>query len=309
VLLIEDLSKSFPGRRTPAIEDINLELHDGEVLGLVGLNGAGKTTTIRVATGVSLPTSGRVVVDGHDIVHDKSRASEEIGWVPELFPYEPGASAHKLLVFYAGFHGVTGRDAHQLADELLERVGLGGCSQARIRTFSQGMKRRFGLASAMVSDPQNLLLDEVLNGLDPEGMAFVRNWVLDLRRAGKAVLLSSHLLSELQALADRVAFVHLGHLLRVVDRAELARAGGTSLHLIIENLDPAAVAYLRSVGSVQVEGSSVVVSAPTADAPTISTELVRRGYRLAELRSEGASLEDYFLKLIHTPSPPEGAGP
>jgi ABC-2 type transport system ATP-binding protein len=303
VLLIEDLSKSFPGRSTPAVENISFELHDGEVLGLVGLNGAGKTTTIRVATGVSLPTSGRVLVDGHDIVHDKVRASEEIGWVPELFPYEPGVPAHKLLVFYAGFHGVTGRAAHELADELLERVGLSGFEHARIRTFSQGMKRRFGLASAMVSDPQNLLLDEVLNGLDPEGMAFVRSWIMDLKHQGKAVLLSSHLLSELQAIADRVAFVHLGRLLKVVDRGELAHAGGTSLHLTIENLDPAAVAYLRTVGSVQMKGNSVVVTAPTADAPTISTELVRRGYRLAELRSEGTSLEDYFLDLIHPPTP------
>jgi ABC-2 type transport system ATP-binding protein len=304
VLVAEDLGKRFPGRPNPAIEGIDLELRDGEVLGLVGLNGAGKTTTIRVAAGVALPTTGRVLVDGHDIVQDKVRASEGIGWVPELFPYEPAARARKLLTFYAGFHGLTGRAADDRATELLARVGLGAFEDARIRTYSQGMKKRFGLAQAMLAEPQNLLLDEVLNGLDPEGIAFVRHWVLDLRRQGKGVLLSSHILTELQALADRVAFVHGGRLIKVVDRADLAHAGKSIVHVTIQNLDPAAITYLGTVGAVLVEGDSVTVASPTADTATINAELVRRGYRVAEIRSEGSSLEAYFLELIHLSLPP-----
>ncbi|MGI0156666.1 MAG: ABC transporter ATP-binding protein, partial [Thermoplasmata archaeon] len=228
MLRIEDLSKTFPGRVTPAVDGLNLELRDGEVLGLVGLNGAGKTTTIRAAAGVSLPSKGRILVDGHDVVRDKVRASERIGWVPELFPFEPNAKAARLLTFYAGFHGVTGEAARHRAYELLERVGLKGVEDVRVRTYSQGMKKRFGLAAAMLAEPQHLLLDELLNGLDPEGMAFVRSWILDLRRQGKGVLLSSHQLAELQALADRVAFIHRGRLLKTVGRAELAQASDTT---------------------------------------------------------------------------------
>lgn len=308
MIVIEDLSKRFPGRSSPAIEDIDLELRDGEILGLVGLNGAGKTTTIRAAAGVSLPTTGRILVDGHDIVHDKVRASEAIGWVPELYPFAPEARARRLLVYYAGFHGLTGRQADGRAREALNRVGLQGFEDVQLRTYSQGMRRRFGLAAAMLADPQNLLLDEILNGLDPEGMAFVRSWIVELRKQGKGVLLSSHLLSELQALADRIAFIHEGHLISVVGNSELSRGGQTVLHITLENPDPAAVAYLGSLGKLKGEGNSFLVAQPAQDAASITAELVRRGYRIAEIWPEDASLEEYFLRLIHRPPTPEGPG-
>jgi ABC-2 type transport system ATP-binding protein len=306
VIVIEDLSKWFPGRSEPAIEGIDLNLRNGEILGLVGLNGAGKTTTIRIAAGVAFPTSGRVLVDGHDIVHDKVRASEAVGWVPELYPFAPEARARRVLVYHAGFHGLTGRSADKRARELLDLVGLHGFEEDRIRTYSQGMKRRFGLAAAMLSDPQNLLLDEILNGLDPEGMAFARNWVGELRKQGKSVLLSSHLLTELQALADRVAFIHEGRLIQVVDQADVARAGKPVLHLSLENPDPAAETYLGSLGIVRADGKSFLVEKPRLDAASITAELVRRGYRIAEIWREDASLEEYFLRLIHTDSATEG---
>jgi ABC-2 type transport system ATP-binding protein len=308
MIVIKGLSKWFPGRSDPAIEDIDLDLRDGQILGLVGLNGAGKTTTIRIAAGVSFPTSGQILVDGHDIVHDKVRASEGVGWVPELYPFAPEARARQLLVYLAGFHGVTGRPADRRARELLSLVGLHGFEDDRIRTFSQGMRRRFGLASAMLSDPQNLLLDEILNGLDPEGIAFVRNWVLELRKQGKGVLLSSHLLTELQALADRIAFIHEGQLIRVVDHQEVARAGTPILHVLLVNPDPAVGTYLGSLGALRTEGRWFLLEKPNLDAASITAELVRRGYRVAEIWPEDASLEDYFLRLIHTESATEGEG-
>jgi ABC-2 type transport system ATP-binding protein len=298
MLVVEDLTKRFPGRAVPAIEGIDLEVRDGEVLGLVGLNGAGKTTTIRVAAGVSLPTLGRVLVDGRDIVREKRLASRHIGWVPELFPFEPQSRALPLLTYYAGFHGLRGPPARARCRELLARVGLGPVERGRLGTFSQGMKKRFSLASAMVGDPTNLLLDEVLNGLDPEGIAFVRRWVSGARQEGKAVLLSSHLLTELEALADRVAIVHQGRLLRTIDRAQLAAAGGVTLRLRVENLDEGARHYLEGMGKMRLEGPLVLLEAPRAEASEINAELVRRGCRVSELRTESTSLETYFLGLI-----------
>ena len=300
MIVIEGLTKIYPGRTTPSVEGVNLELRDGEILGLVGLNGAGKTTTIRTAAGVAFPSSGRILVDGHDIVQDKVRASQGIGWVPELFPFGPEDRARRLLVYYAGFHDLTGGLANRRARDVLERVGLAEFAEDRIRTFSQGMRRRFGLAAALLADPQNLLLDEILNGLDPEGMAFARNWVAGLKRENKSVLLSSHLLSEVQALADRIAFIHHGHLIRVVDRTELARACKQILHVTLDNPDSAAAAYLGSLGAVQAEGKSFLLSEPSADSAAITAELVKRGYRVAEIWMEDASLEGFFLELIHS---------
>lgn len=298
MLVVENLTKRFPGRVQPAIERIDLEVRDGEILGLVGLNGAGKTTTIRVAAGVNFPTSGRVLVDGRDIVREKRRASERLGWVPELFPFESDARALPLLLYFAGFHGLSGPSARSHCRELLARVGLGAVENDRIRTFSQGMKKRFALASAMISDPPNLLLDEILNGLDPEGIAYVRTWVSELRRQGKAVLLSSHLLSELQALADRIAFVHQGRLLRTIDRAQLAEAGTVTFRITMDNLDAGALQYLASVGTLRVEGRTVYLREPQADSATVNAELVHRGYHVEELHVESTSLESYFLNLV-----------
>jgi len=298
VLVAEHLTKRFPGRLQPALDDADLELRDGEILGLVGLNGAGKTTTIRVAAGLSLPTSGRVLVDGRDIVREKRSASQHIAWVPELFPFDPSARALPLLVYFAGFHGLRRREARAVCRELLARVGLGAEEQGRVRDFSQGMKKRLSLASAMIADPENLLLDEILNGLDPEGIAFVRRWVLDLRHRGKAVLLSSHQLGELEAVADRVTFVHRGKVLRTIDRAELARAGGRSLRITLRNVDAAALEYLGGIGPIQRDGPVVWVTHPTVETHVLVGELVRRGYEVDEVRAESTSLEAYFLQLI-----------
>ena len=298
MIVAEHLTKRFPGRRAPAVDDLPLEVRDGEILGLVGLNGAGKTTTMRMAAGVSIPSSGRILVDGVDIVREKRAASKRVAWVPELFPYEPTVRALPLLVYFAGFYGLSSAEATRHARERLAAVGLGEDEQGLLRNFSQGMRKRFSLASAMISDPANLLLDEILNGLDPAGIAFVRNWVQESRRDRRAVLLSSHQLTELEALADRVAFVHQGRLLRTIDRAELARAGTPAFRFTIRNLDPAALAYLSSVGTVRADGATVWLSRPTTESHDVTAELVRRGYQVAECRVETTSLEAYFLELI-----------
>ncbi len=298
MLEFDELGKRYPGQSSPAVDGLTLTVRDGEILGFVGLNGAGKTTTIRAAVGVVLPTAGTVRVDGHDIVAEKEEASRHVGWVPELFPYDPGDRALPLLRYLASLQGIVGPGSREVCQELLIRVGLGEVQRGRIRTFSQGMKRRFGIATAMLGEPTNLLLDEVLNGLDPEAMAFVRSWLVELRRRGRAVLLSSHVLTELEALADRVAFIHRGRLLRTIDRGELLRAGGAALCLTVDNVDAAAVAYLETLGKVRVDGNAVRLEAPSVVPAEVNAELVRRGYRVSALQLESASLEEYFLQLI-----------
>lgn len=298
MLRVEGLTKSFSARSRPALAGIGMEVRDGEILGLVGLNGAGKTTTIRIAAGVTLPSSGDVLVDGHDIVRAKQAASQRVGWVPEGFPFEMNARASSLLTYYAGFNGLRGSAAQSRCKDLLLRVGLEEVQNDRLRTFSQGMKKRFAIAAAMIADPPNILLDEILNGLDPEGMAFARGWMLEERKAGRAILLSSHLLSELQTVADRIVFLHKGRVLKTIDRAELSGAETTILRISIENLDAAALTYLATVGKPHAEGSVVYLEEPSISAASLNGELVKRGYHVAELRAESASLEAYFLRLI-----------
>lgn len=310
MIVVENLNKRYPGSSSPAIREVCFEVRDSEILGLVGLNGAGKTTTIRVIVGVSLPTSGRVLVDGFEIVSEKAQASNSIGWVPEYLSCVPEARAGRLLEYYAGFHGLRGASARDQVKEVLSEVGLSEHEDALVRTFSQGMRRRLGLAAAMLSDPQNLLLDEVMNGLDPVGLAFVRQWILDLRDEGRCILLSSHLLSELQMVADRIAFIHRGRVIRVIRCEELAQAGEKALHLKISNFDDGAIRYLREVGSISTDRDHVIVSRPTAPSSDINAELVRRGYYVTEIWSEDLSLEAFFHEIIRQqPSDPEGAVP
>jgi ABC-2 type transport system ATP-binding protein len=239
-----------------------------------------------------------VLVDGHDILSAKEAASRGIGWVPEFPNFEPGARALEHLVYLAGFHGIRPGEARARGRELLARVALGGVERGKIRTFSQGMKKRYALAAAMLADPPNYLLDEVLNGLDPEGIHFVREWLREGKRANRATLLSSHILSEVQLVADRIAVIHHGRILRTLRVDELAGLSRRAVRLEVDNLDPAGLEFLGTRGEVtRLDATHVRVEGPDLDPATLNQELVQRGYRISRLEREQADLEAYFLEL------------
>lgn len=290
---------------------MNFDVQNGEILGFVGLNGSGKTTTIRIAAGVSLPTKGTVLMDGHDVVKEKVAASRSVGWVPEFPNFELNARARDLLLYFAGFYGISKGEAAKRASELFTALGLSGSENRKLRTYSQGMKKRFSLVASILPDPQNYLLDEILNGLDPEGVKFVRKLLVEQRKRNKAILLSSHILAEVQALSDRVAFIHRGKLVKVVTRGELERAsgigssGGTNegdgivLRIVISNLNDNALTYLRTLGGVQVaQAGEVLLSNFHGDSSELVAELVKRGLMVREITREKSSLEEYFFRLI-----------
>ena len=230
---IKAATKVFSAKQGPAISSVSFDVRNGEIVGFVGLNGAGKTTTIRIAVGVSLPTSGTVVIDGRDITREKPEASKSIGWVPEIPNFEPNAKAWKLMRYLAGFYGIDRKEATKESKDLLASVGLSGFENRKFRTYSQGMKKRFSLAVSMLSNPQNFLFDEVLNGLDPEGIQFFRQLMMGQKKVNKAILLSSHILTEVENLADRVVFIHKGKVVKTATRDELASyaAKGTTLRI------------------------------------------------------------------------------
>ncbi len=286
------------GDQRPALDGLDLEVRNGEIVGLVGLNGAGKTTAIRIAVGVSLPTRGSVSVDGHDIVEEKIEAASTLGWVPEFPNFEPQAGALELLQYFAGYHGMGGAPTREWCISLLQQVGLEGRERDRVGTFSQGMKKRFAMAAALLNRPKNLFLDELLNGLDPQGIRFSRNLLLSLRQQGCAILLSSHILTEVEQLSDRIAFVHQGKLIKTISHDELEKAPGSRLRIRITAPDQGALEYLRSVGPTETDGPTFVLAAPQADPAEVNAQLVRRGYRVVDLHTEREDLEAYFFRLI-----------
>ncbi len=224
---IDNISKRFG--RVKALEKISFEVKNGEIVGYVGLNGAGKTTTIRICAGVLPPDEGDVYIDDYSVTRNKREASRNIGWIPEIPLFEKDFKALDYFVYIAGFYGIPAGEARRLGKELLEKVGLGNDMYKRLGHYSQGMRKRFALALSMINDPPNYLFDEVLNGLDPQGIVFFRELALDLKKKGKAVLFSSHILSEVENIADRVVFIHRGKIIANLTINEIrSRAGGDS---------------------------------------------------------------------------------
>ena len=297
MLKFDGVTKTFTRRGPPAVDSVSFDVRDGEIVGFVGLNGAGKTTTIRVAAGVSLPTSGSVVVDGHDVVQDKVEASRRVGWVPEIPNFEPNSSAVSLMLYFAGFYGIPAEEARPKSMELLRGVGLEGAESKKLRAYSQGMKKRFSLAAAMLSEPKNYLFDEVLNGLDPEGIRYFRRLMVDLKGKGAAVLLSSHILVEVESIADRVAFIHRGKLIRTISRGDLDKVGGQVIRLVIRNGDQRAVGYLEGLGKVRREGEAILLDSQ-ADPARVNADLLNMGYEVTEFAPRKEGLEEFFLDLI-----------
>jgi len=312
MLEFQDLTKIFSKKAGPAISSVDFDVRDGETIGFVGLNGAGKTTTIRLAAGVALPTRGSISIDGKDIVKEKIDASREVGWVPEFPNFDMSSRAKSLMLYYAGFFGIPKSDAERRTKELLDEVKLTGFENRPLRTYSQGMKKRFSLAASMLADPRNYLFDEILNGLDPEGIHFMRELVSSLKKQRKAILLSSHLLSEVDTLSDRVVFIHKGKIMKIASRDELSGYGAQGsriLRLVVEGLEDSGRDYLEKLGD-KVEifqeeqdpgtPGRIIVSIRgfRGESYSVNADLVRMGTKVHELNYQRTSLEDYFFELV-----------
>ncbi|MGC9012148.1 ABC transporter ATP-binding protein [Thermogladius sp.] len=294
---ILNLHKSF-GRKK-VLEDVSFKVSNGEVVGYVGLNGAGKTTTIRIAVGVLPPDSGDVVVDGYSVTKEKRAASRRVGWVPELPIFETDFRALDYFVYLAGYYGITGTEARKLGRELLEEFGLGNALYMKLSSYSQGMKKRFALAVSMINDPPNFILDEVLNGLDPQGIAFFRELTKEFRKKGKAVLFSSHILSEVEDIADRVVFIHKGRIIGVHAMEEIKSKASPGIYLALSRVDENTLRILGRFGEpVVLEGGRILVRRPSGSVEEVVAELVKNGVGVLEVRREERSLEDFFFSLI-----------
>ncbi|MCL4446917.1 MAG: ABC transporter ATP-binding protein [Thermoplasmatales archaeon] len=301
MITIDNLTKIYSAKEGAVVDSLSFEIKDGEIFGFVGLNGAGKSTTIRISAGVTLPSRGDVRIDGKSIIDEKVGASREIGWVPELPNFEMNVKPIPLMRYFAGYYGLKGDQEEEHINQLLKEVGLWEHRNKKLRGYSQGMKKRFSLAESLLGDPNNLMFDETLNGLDPEGVQFVRNLIMDQKKKGKAILLSSHILSEIEAVSDRIGIIHHGKLMKVLDKGELNELGREKISMEIDNFDDQAQKVLSKYGEVKVSNGEVrltTLKIEKKNYPNIVNELVQGGYRVRSFEPSGESLEEYFFNTI-----------
>ena len=294
------LTKHFGEVR--AVQDLSLQVPKGTVFGLLGPNGAGKTTIIGTLLGLIRPTAGAIRLFGTEIDGSTDRAVRRIGAIMETPAFYPYLSGRDNLRY---FQGIAGGDDRQEIDHLLDLVGLADRAAARFNTYSLGMKHRLGLAYALLGDPELLLLDEPTNGLDPSGMAEVRQLLRELGDGDRTVVLASHLLNEVEQVCDRVAILSTG---RVIAEGEVSDLIGRRDRLRLATTDDAVarrvLAELEWVGSVvDGGGGALLVDAAPDRAGELSEALARVAVYPTELQTVTTSLEQYFLEVT------EGGGP
>lgn len=287
--------RSFLGLPKEAVRDVSITVARGTIHGVLGPNGAGKTTTLKMLLGLVRPTGGRFEILGRDARDLTSRRC--VGFLPEQ-PYFPShLTAMQAMRFYGALTGVPKERLGEEAVSLLERIGLADAVHTELKRFSRGMLQRLGIAQALLGWPEVVVLDEPASGLDPVGQRDVRNLMLDLRAAGTTVLLSSHQLSEVEAVCDRVTIInrgvvaaedHIDRLLNVAGKAAVRVRG-------IEEL-PEAVARLAD--EVAFSGSVWAFSVPDEAVRTVVDAIDDAGGVLLAVQPKRESLEDYFTRLL-----------
>jgi ABC-2 type transport system ATP-binding protein len=294
IIATRGLSKRY-GERQLAVDKLDLRVRRGEVYGFLGPNGAGKTTTLRMLLGLAQPTAGGATVAGADPGAPEGLA--RIGAMIETPAFYPFLSGRDNLTVMAKHAGVP------LAriDRVLAEVDLATRADDRFATYSQGMKQRLGVAAALVKEPELLILDEPTNGLDPAGMAEMRTLIRDLGQGQRTVLLSSHLLGEVEHICDRVGVIRAGKLVAEGTVDELR--GKDTLRLRAQPLDAARVLVtnLPFVARVALDGDALRVETDPAHTAELNRALVGAGIAVSELHWERAGLEAVFLELTHEP--------
>lgn len=298
--LTRDYSTGFLRRgRHRALDHVSFELAKGEVFGLLGPNGAGKSTALKLLTGLLSPTSGRVWVNGLDPRQPHARA--RLGFLPDHPHFYQHLTGRELLLYFAGLCGVAPREQAARVDGLLTDVGLVSDANRLIREYSKGMVQRLGLAQALVNDPDVLLLDEPMSGLDPAGRRDVRALILDWRDRGRTVLFSSHILTDAEQLCSRVAILHRGHVVAQGAVSTLTEGRRRGWEIEASDLTPAAVASLESQlhhARRIAHGRYTFELGADSTPETFVARVAAAGGRLERVTPTRASLEDVFLEHV-----------
>ncbi|MFZ5909021.1 MAG: ATP-binding cassette domain-containing protein [Chloroflexota bacterium] len=294
-VVTEKLNKVF-GERA-AVKGLTLQVEQGEVFGFLGPNGAGKTTSVKMLLGLTAPTSGSASLLGRPIGDRATRA--RIGFLPEHFRFQEWLTAREFLELHGELLGMESRDLRLRRDKLLERVGLADFGNAQLRTFSKGMLQRIGLAQALLNRPALVFLDEPTSGLDPVGRLLVRDIIHELHGQGTCVFINSHLLSEIEATCNQVAFISHGEVVRVLDMASLDRSL-SHVTFRAAGLTPEIAAGLAEwAETVGINGDEATLIVHKEDClPEITNYLVARQVRVYAITPKRVSLEEIFIETV-----------
>jgi ABC-2 type transport system ATP-binding protein len=278
-----------------ALRPLSLTVEEGEIFGYLGPNGAGKTTTLKLLMGLVFATRGTARILGMEI--NDLRVKAQIGYLPEQPYFYDYLTARELLEYYGQLSGVSGKDRKKRVDEVLAVVGMADAASVQLRKFSKGMLQRVGIAQAILHDPKVIFLDEPMSGLDPMGRREVRDLIEGLKRGGKTVFFSTHILSDAEALCDRVAILHQGKLRGVGAVAELTASVHAKVEIMWQgDLVPAAIKSLAK----ECHGTRDMMRAIVGeeDLDRAIDALRAAGLRLISVTPVRTTLEDYFLQKL-----------
>ena len=300
-----NLSKDYPvgfwrSRPKRALDRLNLRMQMGETFGLLGPNGAGKTTTLKILVGLIFPTSGQARILGCELRDISVRA--RIGYLPEIPNFYDYLTAEEFLNYAGELFCLSASERRNRVRCLLERVGLTAYRNLSLRKFSKGMVQRLGIAQALINDPEVIILDEPMSGLDPLGRRAVRDLILQLKQEGKSVVFSTHILSDAETLCDRVAILNRGHLLGCGELRKILGVETDSTEIVLEDPDSEVLQELkRHAGSIVRTGDRVRLEVPGQfDVSTILNIGLRLGAKIVSVNPVKMSLEDYFMHQVET---------
>jgi ABC-2 type transport system ATP-binding protein len=311
---ITSLFKSY--KKHTALQGLNMTVETGDLYGFVGANGAGKTTTLKILATLLYPTSGSVRVLGHDIEKGAQDIRKCIGYMPDFFGVYQDMEAWEYLDFFGAVYRMETPQRDRRVADVLELVGLTQKREALIGSLSRGMQQRLGLARVLMHDPELLLLDEPASGLDPRARIEVMAVLQELQKMGKTILISSHILPELQQLCNKVGIIEKGRLVYSGPISGLPRNGSAILTgecSIVERIDEAIQTLQADARFQEVERSDDLIRFKLApeqtDISIVPEILVQRGFKIRSFKETGSGLEDVFMNLTSSeisdePNPP-----
>ncbi|MFC1945481.1 ABC transporter ATP-binding protein [Chloroflexota bacterium] len=298
-----DLTKAYD--KATVVDNLNLQVKDNEVFGLLGPNGAGKTTTILMLLGLTEPLSGEILVHGFNPSRERLRAKRIIGYLPENVGFYESISARENLGFIAELNGLGEKEAGELGDELLVRVGLGNVKDTAVGKYSRGMKQRLGIAEVLLKKPKIAIFDEPTSGLDPKGINQLLDIISELPKQGTTVVLSSHQLHQVQRVCHSIGILAKGKMVIQGSMAELTRDALTDGSYIIDvrTENPGAeladaIKKIDGVIRVEVQGDSLQITTTRDLRADISKTVVNNDYPLTEVKIQEFSLNDIYMKYF-----------
>lgn len=296
----------FRGRKVRALEDLTFEVKEGEIFGFLGPNGAGKTTTIKILTGLLYPTKGKAWIMGREL--GDISVKERMGFLPENPSFYEYLTGMEFLTYYAQLLRIPSSERQERVGRLFSMVGLKGAEDLQLRRYSKGMIQRIGIAQALLNDPDLVILDEPMSGLDPIGRKEVRDLILRLRDEGKTVFFSTHILSDVEMICDRVAILAKGRLKAIGPLEDLLGGYIKSVEVTVRGLREEVIGEVEAMAErVLRRDDSLLVSLKGEEETTRLIDLIRmNGGRIYSIVPQRLSLEEYFMKMQQEAEGPGG---